>query len=140
MGSNDDIMHEFVRKELKKLYPSVDGWQIKPAAKSGGKEQGFVVARRILGKSEGAHVLVSFDRKVTPITVDSLMAMAKNDPIPGLASPKMILVVPQNTDVTGVPREVTVLPMQSFAWEDKELIWLRRRNQMSEKAQAAKSS
>jgi hypothetical protein len=139
MGSNDDIMHEFVRKELKKLYPSVDGWQIKPAAKSGGKEQGFVVARRILGKSEGAHVLVSFDRKVTPGTVDSLMAMAKNDPIPGLASPKMILVIPQNTDVTSVSREVTVLPMQGFAWEDKELIWLKRRNQMSEKAQAAKS-
>jgi hypothetical protein len=140
MGSNDDIMHEFVRKELKKLYPSVDGWQIKPAAKSGGKEQGFVVARRILGRSEGAHVLVSFDRIVTPGTVDSLMAMAKNDPIPGLASPKMILVIPQNTDLTNVPREVTVLPMQSFAWEDKELIWLRRRSQMSEKASAAKSS
>ena len=140
MGSNDDIMHEFVRKELKKLYPSVDGWQIKPAAKSGGKEQGFVVARRILGKSEGAHVLVSFDRVVTPDTVSSLMAMAKTNPIPGLASPKMILVVPQNTDLTSVPREVTVLPMQSFAWEGKELIWLKRRNQMSEKASAAKSS
>lgn len=140
MGSNDDIMHEFVRKELKKLYPSVDGWQIKPAAKSGGKEQGFVVARRILGKSEGAYVLVSFDRNVTPGTVDSLMAMARKEPIPGLASPKMILVVPQNTDVTGISREVTVLPMQSFAWEDKELIWLKRRNQMSEKAHAAKSS
>jgi hypothetical protein len=140
MGSNDDIMHEFVRKELKKLYPSVDGWQIKPAAKSGGKEQGFVVARRILGKSEGAHVLVSFDRIVTPGTVNSLMAMAKNNPIPGLASPKMILVIPQNTDLTSVPAEVTVLPMQSFAWEDKELIWLKRRSQMSEKASAAKSS
>jgi hypothetical protein len=140
MGSNDDIMHEFVRKELKKLYPSVDGWQIKPAAKSGGKEQGFVVARRILGKSEGAHVLVSFDRIVTPDTVNSLMSMAKTNPIPGLASPKMILVIPQNTDLTSVPREVTVLPMQSFAWEEKELIWLRRRNQMSEKASAAKSS
>jgi hypothetical protein len=140
MGSNDDIMHEFVRKELKKLYPSVDGWQIKPAAKSGGKEQGFIVARRILGKSEGAHVLVSFDQKVTPGTVNSLMAMAKNEPIPGLASPKMILVIPKNTDVTGVPPEVTVLPMQSFAWEEKELVWLKRRNQMSEKASAAKSS
>ena len=140
MGSNDDIMHEFVKKELRKLYPSVDGWQIKPAAKSGEKEQGFVVARRILGKSEGAHVLVSFDRAVRPATTDTLLAMAKTDPIPGLASPKMILVIPQNTDLTSVPSEVTVLPMQSFAWEDKELIWLRRRNQMSEKASAAKSS
>jgi len=140
MGSNDDIMHEFVRKELRKLYPSVDGWQIKNAIQSAGKEQGFVVARRILGKSEGAHVLVSFDRVVTPATTGSLMAMAKTDPIPGLASPKKILVVPKNTDVSGVPGEVCVLPMQSFAWEEKELVWLRRRSQMSEKAAAAKST
>ena len=78
------------------------------------------MARRILGKSEGAYVLVSFDRTVTPATVDSLMAMARSEPIPGLASPKMILVVPQNTDVTGISREVTVLPMQNFSWEEKE--------------------
>ena len=140
MGSQDDIMHEFVRKELRKLYPSVDGWQIKPAARSGGKEQGFVVARRILGKSEGAHVLVSFDRKVTPGTIDQLLAMVRTDPVPGLASPKKILVVPQNIDLSGVAQGISVLPMQSFAWEDKELVWLKRRAQISEKAAGAKSS
>jgi len=140
MGSQDDIMHEFVRKELRKLYPSVDGWQIRPAARSGGKEQGFVVARRILGKSEGAHVLVSFDRKVTPGTIDQLLAMVRTDPVPGLASPKKILVVPQNIDLSGVAQGISVLPMQSFAWEDKELVWLKRRAQISEKAAGAKSS
>jgi hypothetical protein len=140
MGSQDDIMHEFVRKELRKLYPSVDGWQIKPAARSGGKEQGFVVARRILGKSEGAQVLVSFDRKVTPGTIDQLLAMVRTDPVPGLASPKKILVVPQNTDLSGVAQGISVLPMQSFAWEDKELVWLKRRAQISEKTAGAKSS
>ncbi|KUG14974.1 hypothetical protein ASZ90_015374 [hydrocarbon metagenome] len=133
-------MHEFVRKELRKLYPSVDGWQIKPAARSGGKEQGFVVARRILGKSEGAHVLVSFDRKVTPGTIDQLLAMVRTDPVPGLASPKKILVIPQNTDLSGVAQGISVLPMQSFAWEDKELVWLKRRAQISEKTAGAKSS
>jgi len=140
MGSQDDIMHEFVRKELRKLYPSVDGWQIRPAARSGGKEQGFVVARRILGKSEGAHILVSFDRKVTPGTIDQLLAMVRTDPVPGLASPKKILVVPQNTDLSGVAQDISVLPMQSFAWENKELVWLKRRAQISEKAAGAKSS
>jgi hypothetical protein len=140
MGSNDDIMHEFVRKELRKLYPSVDGWQIRPAAKAGGKHQGFVVWRRILGRTEGAHVLVSFDRIVAPVTIDTLAAMSRSEPISGLAGPKKILVVPQNTDLSSVPREVEVLPMQSFGWEDKELVWLKRRAQMSEKAAAAKSS
>jgi hypothetical protein len=66
--------------------------------------------------------------------------MTRTDPIPGLASPKKILVVPQKTDLTSVSREIEVLPMQSFSWEDKELVWLKRRAQMSEKASAAKSS
>ncbi|NTU99869.1 MAG: hypothetical protein HGA55_01930 [Methanoregulaceae archaeon] len=139
MGSTDDIMHEFVKKELKRLYPSVDGWQIRQA-RTTGKEQGFVVSRRILGKAEGAHILVSFDRIVSPPTMETLAAMSQSEPIPGLAAPKKILVVPKNTKLPSVPGEVTVLPMQSFAWEEKELVWLKRRAQMSEKATAAKSS
>jgi hypothetical protein len=139
MGSTDDIMHEFVKKELKRLYPSVDGWQIKQA-KTQGKEQGFVVSRRLLGKTEGAHVLVSFDRIVPAATIDNLAAMSRSEPIPGLASPQKILVVPKNTKVPSIPGDVTVLPMQSFAWEEKELVWLKRRAQMSEKAVAAQSS
>jgi hypothetical protein len=139
MGSTDDIMHEFVKKELKRLYPSVDGWQIRQA-RTTGKEQGFVVSRRILGKTEGAHILVSFDRIVSPTTMETLAAMSRSDPISGLAATKKILVVPKNTQLPSVPGDVTVLPMQSFAWEEKELVWLKRRAQMSEKAASAKSS
>jgi hypothetical protein len=139
MGSTDDIMHEFVKKELKRLYPSVDGWQIRQA-RTEGKEQGFVVSRRILGRAEGVHILVSFDRIISQSTVDTLAAMSRSEPIPGLAIPHKILVVPQNTKVSSVPEDVTVLPMQSFAWEEKELVWLKRRTQMSEKATAARGS
>ena len=139
MGSTDDIMHEFVKKELKRLYPSVDGWQIRKA-RTTGKEQGFVVSRRILGKTEGAHILVSFDRIVSPPTLETLAAMSRSEPIPGLAATKKILVVPKNTKIPSVPGDVTVLTMQSFAWEEKELVWLKRRAQMSEKAVTAKSS
>jgi hypothetical protein len=132
MGSNEDIMHEFVLKELKKLYPSVDGWQIKKA-KSAGKEQGFIITRRLLGKFEGAFVLVSFDQKISRDTVDSLKAMARDTPLGGAPNPRMILVVPRGTDTAAAGGEVLVLPMQSFGFKDKELIWLKRRSQMSEK-------
>jgi len=139
MGSTDDIMHEFVKKELKRLYPGVDGWQIRQA-KTGKNEQGFVVSRRILGKTEGAHILVSFDRVISPAVIDTLSSMSRSEPIPGLASPKKILVVPKNTAVSSIPEDITVLPMQSFAWEEKELVWLKRRAQMSERAAAVKST
>lgn len=130
MGSNEDIMHEFVLKELKRLYPSVDGWQIKKA-KSTGKEPGFIASRRLLGKFEGALILVSFDQKVSKGTVDALKSMAQGT-TPG-ASPRLILVVPRGADATAAGGEVEVLPMQSFGFKDKELIWLKRRSQESEK-------
>lgn len=139
MGSNEDIMHEFVKKELKRLYPSVDGWQIKPV-QTGGKEQGFTVSRRLLGRSEGAYVLVSFDRKIAPGTVDTLMAMGRLEQIGGVAAPRKILVVPQGSDVSAVPKEASVLFMQSFGFEDKELVWLKRRAQMSEKASSKETA
>jgi hypothetical protein len=132
MGSNEDIMHDFVRKELKRLYPGVDGWQIRKSSHAG-KDAGFIVSRRLLGRFEGAHVLVSFDYKVAPGTVDSLKAMARAEPIPGTANSRLILMVPQGADTSMVPGGIDVLFLQSFGFEGKELVWLKRRSQVSEK-------
>lgn len=132
MGSNEDIMHDFVKKELKRLYPSVDGWQIKSAPKTG-PGAGFTISRRILGRIEGAHVFVNFDRKVTDETVKALQDLAAQSPIAGAKNPRLIIVVPQGADTTGLPPGIEVLFMQSFGYEGKELVWLKRRAQVSEK-------
>lgn len=138
MGSNDDIMHDFVRRELKRLYPSVDGWQIKNAPKTGAGA-GFIISRRLLGRFEGAHVLVSFDRNATPQTAQALKELAASNPIPGVAVSRLILVTPQGTEVAGLPADIQILPMQSFGYDGKELVWLKRRAQVSERT-TAKSS
>ncbi|OPX71575.1 MAG: hypothetical protein A4E40_00299 [Methanoregulaceae archaeon PtaU1.Bin059] len=135
MGSNEDIMHDFVRRELKRLYPSVDGWQIKKAPRAGA-DPGFSISRRLLGRFEGSQVLVSFDRKVTGETVKALKEMAASNPIAGVASPRLILMVPQGAEAAGIPPEVQILPMQSFGFDGKELVWLKRRAQVSEKTTA----
>jgi len=135
MGSNEDIMHDFVRRELKRLYPSVDGWQIKKAPKAGAGS-GFSISRRLLGRFEGAQVLVSFDRKATAETVNALKEMAASNPIAGVASPRLILMAPQGIEASGIPPEVQILPMQSFGFEGKELVWLKRRAQVTEKTTA----
>ena len=135
MGSNEDIMHDFVRRELKRLYPSVDGWQIRNAPDTGSGAV-FTISRRLLGRSEGAHVLVRFDRNVTGEMAAALKSTAASNPIPGVASPRLILMAPKGAEITGVPPEVQVLPMQSFGYDGKVLVWFKRRVQMSEKAAA----
>ncbi|HPC55877.1 MAG TPA: hypothetical protein PK679_07705 [Methanolinea sp.] len=132
MGSNEDIMHDFVKKELKRLYPSVDGWQIKTAPGTGAGA-GFTISRRILGRIEGAYVLVNFDRKVTDKAVKALQELAARSPIPGVRNPRLIIMGPQGAETAGLPPGIEVLSMQSFGYEGKELVWLKRRAQVSEK-------
>jgi len=136
MGSNEDIMHEFVRKELKRLYPTVDGWQIKPVPRADGEEQCFSVMRRKLGRSEGAYVVVSFDQKVDPGIADQL----KSGKISGVSNPGRVLVVPKGADTSEIPEDVRTLEMQSFGFDGDELVWLKRRAQMSEKTLAKESA
>jgi hypothetical protein len=132
MGSNEDIMHDFVKKELKRLYPSVDGWQIKAAPKTGAGA-GFTISRRILGRFEGVHVLVNFDRKVTDGAVKALQELAARSPIAGVNNPQLIIMAPQGAETAGIPPGIKVLSMKSFGYEGKELVWLKRRSQVSEK-------
>jgi len=128
-------MNDFVRRELKRLYPSVDGWQIRDAPKTAA-DNGFIVSRRLLGRFEGAHVLVSFDRNVTAQAANALKEMAASVPLSGAASSHLILMTPQGAEVAGIPPEIQVLPMQSFGYDGKVLVWLKRRAQMSEKIAA----
>lgn len=122
MGSNEDIMHEFVKKELIRAYPSTDGWSVSPTGAKG-KDQGFVARKRFKGKTISVNILVSFDKKVTKNLIDKLNSMRKN---PDIAS---VLVVPQGAEVGMVPDDVKVRYMRSFAFEGKDLIWIRKRLQ-----------
>ncbi len=132
MGSNEDIMHDFVRRELTRLYPSVDGWQIKNAPGMRA-DSGFIITRRLLGQFEGVHVLVDLDRKVGEEAAATLREMAASAPVPGAASSRLILMTPRGAEVSGIPPDIQLLPLQSFGYEGKELVWLRRREQMSAK-------
>lgn len=127
MGTNEDIMHEFVRRELRRLYPAVDGWQIKSLPRTP-EGAAFVISRRILGRTEGAHVLVMFGRKITGETVKTLREIAAGSPIGGVPNPRLVVMAPQGTDAADLPADIELIPMKSFGYEGETLLWLRRRS------------
>ncbi len=139
MGSNEDVMHDFVRKELKRFFSTVDGWQMKPAAGTG-QSEAYVINRRILGRSEGAYIVASFEPKVSPGVISALETMAGSMPVGGVTRPRKIILVPQGADVSGVPRGVEVLKMKKFGFEGNELVWLKRYNQVAEKKGSAEAA
>ncbi|MBP1928115.1 hypothetical protein J2741_000662 [Methanolinea mesophila] len=125
MGSSEDVMHDFARRAVKNKYPTVDGWQYRHAEDIRGKEM-FVVSRRILGRSEGAYVLVSFDKKIPASDAGLMDSMSASHPIPGVARPDKVLIVAGGSDSSVLPEDIRILHLQGFHFEGKDLIWKKR--------------
>jgi hypothetical protein len=124
MGYSGDIMHDIVQKELKRNYPASEGWVISGAPKQVGNDEIFSLARR-RGSNEVATVGATFGRIVGPGLVSALMD-GKSTPAAKKGTWHACLLVPQGTDVSGLPEGIKVIFMRSFRYEGKDLLWLKR--------------
>jgi len=131
MVSIEGIMHSFVAKELRRLFPSIDGWQIRSIPNTAGA--GYIVSQTLPGHPESAHVLVRFARHATAEDGHALKEMAAAAPLRGMAQSRLILMVPHGAEVNGIPPEIEVATLRSYGFYGNDLVWIRRRERMSEK-------
>ena len=124
MGYSGDIMHDIVQKELKRNYPSSEGWVISGAAKQIGNDEIFSLSRRS-GTNQVATVGASFGKIVGPGLISAMME-GKATPAAKKGAWHACLLVPQGTDVSGLTDDIKVIFMRSFRYEGKDLLWLKR--------------
>jgi len=138
MGYSGDIMHDIVQKELKRNYPASEGWVIREVPKNVNKDEIFSVSRR-RGSSQVVTVGATFERIIGPGLVSALMA-EQESPAAKKAAWQASLLVPQGTDVSGLPAGIKVIRMRSFRYEGKDLLWLKRPAGSSAPAQLNQAS
>ena len=124
-------MRSFVAKELRRLFPSVEGWQIRSIPNTSG--EGYSVSQTLPGHWECAHVLVRFARHATAEDGHALKEMAAAAPLRGMAQSRLILMVPHGAEVNGIPPEIEVATLRSYGFYGNDLVWIRRRKMMNEK-------
>ncbi len=124
MGYSGDIMHDIVQKELKRNYPASEGWVISGTQKQVGNDEIFTLSRR-RGSSQVASVGTTFGRIVGSGLISALMA-GKTTPAAKKGTWYACILVPQGTDVSGLPEGMKVIFMRSFRYEGKDLLWLKR--------------
>ncbi len=124
MGYSGDIMHDIVQKELKRNYPASEGWVISGAPKQIGNDEIFSLSRR-RGSNQVTTVAATFGRMVEPGLISSLME-GKETTAAKKGTWHASLLVPQGTEVSGLPAEIKVIFMRSFRYEGKDLLWLKR--------------
>jgi hypothetical protein len=131
MGSSEDVMHDFARRAVKNKYPTVDGWQYRHVEDLRKKEM-FVVSRRILGRSEGAYVMILFEKKILAAEAELMDSMNTAHPIPGVARPEKVMIVPGGSDTSGMPGDIRILHLHGFHFEGNDLVWKKRNTHVHE--------
>jgi hypothetical protein len=125
MGICTDIMHDFVLQEIKHLYSSFDGWKINLKKKGTGYDTIVLVKRMNNGYLEIVRLLVTFKKEVTLDMIDELI---RPEPVFDGSSPRYdyAIIVPGNADTSKMPKDLKIFVMKSFAFDGKELIWVKK--------------
>jgi hypothetical protein len=124
MGYSGDIMHDIVQKELKRNYPASEGWIITGAPKQVGNDEVFSLSRR-RGSNQVVTVGTTFERKIGQSLLSAIME-GRESPAAKKGAWYGSLLVPQGTDISGIPEDVRIIFMRSFRFEGKDLLWLKR--------------
>jgi len=136
MGFSADIMHDFVAKEIRNIYSSYDGWNCTMKETGDGYDAIAVLERHNGGHRECVKILVSFARDFAPDHLDELRVPVKS--YDGtLARHSFAVLLPANANMASVPAGVPVLAMRSFAFEGKELIWVKKPVRKEDAAKSA---
>jgi len=134
MGFSSDIMHDFVAKEIRNTFSSYDGWNCTMKENGNGYDSIAVLERHNGGHRECVRVLVSFSRSIPSPLPEELTTPGRSpDGTPLRFS--YAVMVPANADTSSLPAEVKVYTMHSFAFEGKELIWVKKPVRKSESGQ-----
>ena len=133
MGFSSDIMHDFVAKEIKNIYSSYDGWKCTPRQLETGYDTLVVLERRNSGHRDCVKVLVTFGRSV-PSPLPEELTRADRTTDGTVTRFAYAVMVPANADTSTVPAGVRIYTMKSFAFEGKELTWVKKPVRKSESA------
>jgi len=110
MGSNEDAMHQFERKELSQAFPLSDGWKRNPLNSPGANGSTHVFRRDLRVGSESATVIVRYETVVNVQTVTATRTQYNLNSVKN----RIFLMVPKNADVTSFSLDNGVITMSSF--------------------------
>ncbi len=135
MGFSSDIMHDFVAKEIRNIYSSYDGWNCTMRVNGSGYDSIAVLERYNGGHRECVRILVSFDRSIPSPLPEELTTPGKSSDGTPLRFSYAVMV-PAHAETSSLPAGVKVYTMHSFAFEGKELIWVKKPVRKNDPVQA----
>ncbi len=137
MGSLDDIIPHFIEKDIRRHFPSCDGWKMAKTETLSGYDRIILLERNAGPNFESIVLGVSFAPKV-PDAILSRVRSTTSTTLPrhALRERKAILV-PRSADVTSAGDDIGVFHMKNYVFEGSELVWHKHPNRRFEQVKKA---
>ena len=108
---------------MSQAFPLSDGWKRNPLINPGANGSTHVFQRDLWVGSESATVIVRYEPVVNVQTVTAIRTQYNHNSVKN----RIFLMVPKNADVTSVPRDIGVITMSSFGYDEENLVWLTKK-------------
>ncbi len=122
MGSSRDVMQTFAQKEIRAHFKEWDGWSCREVPSPYVRDMTFVLSRDVRGRPETVALAVSYDEEPSTLALEALVVSLKGKTVKG-----QFLIVPNAAVVSGIPKTVQVIFMESFGFVEGKLIWLTKK-------------
>jgi hypothetical protein len=125
MGSERDVIYSYAERDLRRKFPSVDGWQIQRETRSQGYSPDYVISRKWRGLSQYVLASVMLKSRFQQSDVDALAAPFSPENSCGSFSGKMVLV-PSGADSSLIPEDIDIMEMRGFSCDGGAVVWSKR--------------
>jgi hypothetical protein len=122
MGSSKDIMQTFAQKEIRAHFKAWDGWSCREVPTPYKRDMTFILSRDVRGRTENVALAVTYDEEPSTLSLEALVASMK-----GKAPKGQFLIAPNAAVISGIPKTVQVIFMESFGFVDGKLVWLTKK-------------
>ena len=123
MGSAQDIMKTFAEMDIHAVFSEKDGWTCTRIAGTNTSGILYQLYRDVHWKNETAVLYAMFDTATITEGIRQLAAVNGA----GHKTVQKYLLVPQNTDLSAVPKEIRVLFMHAYGFAEGRLVWLTKK-------------
>jgi hypothetical protein len=130
MGSSKDIMQTFAQKEIRAHFKGWEGWSCRQVPSPYGGDMTFILSRDVRGRTENMALAVSYDEDPSTLALEALVASMKGKALKG-----QFLIVPNAAAVSGIPKTVHVIFMESFGFVEGKLVWLTKKKNAKQYSQ-----
>lgn len=126
MGFAGDSTYSYIERSLKRAFPPREGWELRRRPdKSEGSPDYFLQKKRF-GRTRRILVGVILEPKVMPLHLEPLFAYDAKMQRLLLPTERIVLVVPDGTDLSAVPVGIDIIYLDVLRIVNGELVWVKK--------------